>query len=102
MPKPPATVAAYLASLPEDLLREVSLVRDEINRRIPAGYEEGIQYGMIGWSVPHSTFPRGYHCDPSKPLPFAALAGRKHGVSIGFMCLYVDPAEWKRFQKAWK
>jgi len=102
MPKPPTTVAQYLASLPEDLRREVARVRDEINRRLPAGYEEGIQYGMIGWYVPHSIFPRGYHCDPAKPLPFAALAGRKHGVSVAFMSLYADKDGWRRFQDAWK
>lgn len=101
MPTPPSSVAAYLASLPEDLRREVSAVRDAVNRGLPAGYEEGIQYGMIGWYVPHAIFPQGYHCNPKQPLPFAALAGRKHGVSVGFMGMYGDDARWARFQRAW-
>lgn len=100
MPVPAQSVDAYLVALPDALRREASLVRDEINRRLPAGYQEGIQCGMIGWSVPHSIFPRGYHCDPRQPLPFAGLAGRRHGVSVGVMCLYADPEASERFAKA--
>ena len=51
-------------------------------------YEEGIQYGMIGYYVPHRVYPAGYHCDPKQPLPFAGLASQKNHLSLYLMCVY--------------
>ncbi|MBL9086878.1 MAG: DUF1801 domain-containing protein [Planctomycetia bacterium] len=98
----PTTVAAYLASLPEDRRAAVSAVRDAVNRALPAGYEEGIAYGMIGWHVPHRLYPAGYHCDPKQPLPFAGLASQKGHMSLHLMAVYLDPPRRDAFVRAWK
>lgn len=60
-----------------------------------------MQYGMIGYYVPHSVYPAGYHCDPRQPLPFASLASRKDHMSLGLMCLYGRPDEEAWFKKEW-
>lgn len=96
-----ATVEEYLASLPEDRREIVSKVRDAINARLPAGYEEGMQYGMIGWYVPHSIFPAGYHCDPKQPLPFAGLASQKNHIGLYLFCLYVNEEHLAWFTDAY-
>lgn len=102
MPKPATTVAAYLDSLPDGVRREVERVREAIHRKLPRGYEEGIRCGIIAWSVPPSVFPNGHPGAPERPMPFAALAGRKNGVSVAFLTHYADREEWARFQRAWK
>ena len=106
MPSKPTTVREYLDALPPDRRAAISAVRDVVNANVD-GYEEGIQYGMIGWYVPHSAFPAGYHCDPKQPLPFAALASQKSHMSLHLMGLYIAPRdagenpEAKRFREAW-
>ena len=79
------TVAQYLAELPEDRRAALSAVRDLIRAHIDPGFSEGIGYGMIGWSVPHSRYPAGYHCNPKDPLPFAGLASQKNHMSL-YIC----------------
>jgi hypothetical protein len=95
------TVEEYLASLPEDRRAIISAVRDAINARLPQGYEEGMQYGGIGWYVPHSLFPAGYHCNPKEPLNFAGLANQKNHIGIHLFCLYGSEARMKEFQEAY-
>ena len=82
------TVAAYLASLPADRRAAISAVRDVILKNLDKDYQEGMSYGMIGYSVPHSVFPAGYHCDPRQPLPFAGLASQKNHMSVYLMGMY--------------
>jgi hypothetical protein len=96
------SVEQYLAELPEDRRRELETVRAVVRAHLDAGFEEGMQYGMIGYYVPHRLYPAGYHCDPRQPLPFAALAAQKHGISVYLMPLYADAGELKRFQESWK
>jgi hypothetical protein len=102
------TVDAYLQSLPGDRRTAISAVRDVILRNLDASYEEGIQYGMIGYYVPHRVYPKGYHCDPKQPLPFAALASQKNYMSLYLMSAYCgcedgggqdQHARW--FREAW-
>lgn len=100
MPPKPTSVAGYLESLPPDRRAAIEAVRAAVNSRLPAGYEEGIQYGMIGWYVPHTLFPQGYHCDPAQPLPFASLASQKNYMSLYLMCLYADEAHRRWFEQA--
>ncbi|MGE5692212.1 MAG: DUF1801 domain-containing protein, partial [Candidatus Zixiibacteriota bacterium] len=77
-------------------------VREVILRNLPKGYEEVMQYGMIGYVVPHRLYPPGYHCDPSQPLTYAALASQKNHMAIYFMTIYghKETEEW--FKKAYK
>ena len=83
-----ATVDEYLASLSDDRRELVSVVRDVVRANVPVGVDERMQYGMIGWVVPHEVYPSGYHTDPEQPLPFAALASQKRYVSLYLMGLY--------------
>src|SRR5579862_2483657 len=96
-----ATVPAYLASLPADRRAAVEAVRKVILKNLDKDYEEGMLYGMIGYYVPHRIFPAGYHCDPTKPLCFAALASQKNALSVYLMCIYGDEAHAKWFKEAW-
>ncbi len=102
MPSQPASVKAYLESLPEDRRKALRKVRAAVNRGLPKGYKEGIQYGMIGWFVPHRLFPAGYHCDPKQPLPFASLASQKNHMALYLMCVYGDAKHRAWFERAWK
>ena len=98
----PTTPKQYLDTLPEDRRKSVQAIRKTINAHLGKGFKEGIQYGMIGWFVPHSVYPKGYHCDPAQPLPFASVASQKNHIGIYLFCLYTDEAEQDRFVKAWK
>ncbi|MCO6435704.1 MAG: DUF1801 domain-containing protein [Phycisphaerae bacterium] len=101
MPAKPATVTEYLGTLPEDRREDLEKIRAVILKNLPRGYEEGFQYGMIGYYVPHSVYPPGYHCDPRQPLPFASLSARKGYISLGLMSTYMDPKLDAWFRQAW-
>lgn len=96
------TVAEYIKSLPSDQREVLAAVRTVILANLDPGFQEGMQYGMVGYAVPHSRYPAGYHCDPTQPLPFAALAAQKNSFSLHLMGLYMNPAELAWFTKAWK
>jgi hypothetical protein len=96
-----ATVEAYLAELPEDRRDAIQAVRETILANLPKGYEEGMQYGMIGYFVPHSIYSPGYHCNPQEPLPFASLASQKNYMSLYLFCIYSSEEHATWFHKAW-
>jgi len=98
----PKTPKEYLDSLPEDRRKAIRKVRAAVNKGLPKGYKEGIQYGFLGWFVPHSVFPDGYHCDPTQPVPFAGLASQKNYMSLYLMCIYGDQRQRTWFEKEWK
>jgi hypothetical protein len=95
------TVEQYLSELPEDRRKALEAVRQVILKNLDKDYEEGIQYGMIGYYVPHRVYPAGYHCDPKQPLPFAGLASQKNYMSLYLMCVYGNSNHAKWFQEAW-
>ena len=95
------TVEEYLKNMPEDRRAAISAVRKVILANLPKGYEECMSYGMIGYVVPHSIYPAGYHCDPKLPMPFANLASQKNHMALYLMCCYGDPATERWFRKAW-
>lgn len=104
-----ATVDEYFASLPDDRRAALVTVRDVIRKNLDKDYEEGMQYGMIGYYVPHRVYPAGYHADPKQGLPFAALASQKNYMSVYLMGLYCgcvegvsDTALVRWFRDAWK
>lgn len=78
----------YVASLPPDRKEAISKLREEILKNLPAGFEETIGYGMLGYVVPHSLYPKGYHCDPKVPLPYMNLASQKNFIALYAMCVY--------------
>jgi hypothetical protein len=96
------TVKDYLAELPDDRRAALQAVRDVIVKNLDKDFEEGMQYGMIGYYVPHSIYPPGYHCDPRQPLPFAHLASQKNHMALYLMCVYADQDQRKSFEVEWK
>jgi uncharacterized protein YdhG (YjbR/CyaY superfamily) len=98
---PAKTVAEYLNSLPADRRAALEAVRAVILKNIDKTFRECVQYGMIGYAVPHEVFPAGYHCDPKQPLPFAGLASQKGHMSLYMMALYMNPENDKWFRQAW-
>src|SRR5690349_14425814 len=91
----------YLSALPEERKTTISAVRDVILKNLPKGYEEGIQYGMISYFVPHSIYPAGYHCDPKQPLTMAMLGNQKNHMALYLMTVYGDDETRKWFEDAW-
>ncbi len=98
---PKATVAQYLASLPPDRRAAMTAVREVVLKNLDKDYEEGMQYGMIGYYVPHRLFPAGYHCDPHQPVTFAGLASQKRHMALYLMCVYGSPEHEKWFREEW-
>ncbi|MEM7551359.1 MAG: DUF1801 domain-containing protein [Bacteroidota bacterium] len=78
----------YIEQLPEDRKLAISKLRQEIKSNIPDGFEEEMSYNMIGYVVPHSIYPSGYHCDPKLPLPFINLASQKNHVAVYHSGIY--------------
>ena len=91
------TVDQYIAELPEDRQKAIVTLRKEIKKNLPKGFKEGMNYGMMGWAVPHSLYPEGYHCKPEDPLPFMALASQKNFIAVYHMGIYADPKLLKWF-----
>ena len=90
------SVEEYLNNLPEERKTIIQKIREELKKNLPEGFEEGIGYGMIGYTVPHSIYPKGYHADPSVPLPFISLASQKNHIALYHMGVYSDQKlqEW--------
>lgn len=91
------TVEQYLKEVPADRQEAMNKLRKVIVKNLPKGFKEGMGYGMMGWSVPHSIYPAGYHCNPKDPLPFAALASQKNSINFYYMGIYGDPKLLKWF-----
>ncbi|WP_100610315.1 DUF1801 domain-containing protein [Confluentibacter lentus] len=81
----------YINQLPEDRKEPISQLRQVIKNNLPNGFEEGISYGMIGYYVPHTLYPKGYHCDPKLPLPFLSIASQKNAINFYHMGMYANP-----------
>lgn len=95
------SVKQYLAELPADRRAAISAVRDVIRANLDPRVEEGMQYGMIGFYIPHRVFPAGYHCDPKQPLPYACLASQKNYMSVYLMTIYNEGTEESWFRERW-
>ncbi len=98
------TVAAYLRALPKERRDTLSQVRQVMLDNIDPKFVELIQYGMIGYAVPHKLFADGYHCDPRQPVPFAGLASQKNHLSLYLVGVYFEGARQLRaeFINDWK
>jgi len=86
-----ATPDQYVSQLPEERQGAMQRLREVIRSHLPPGFEETMSYGMIGYVVPHSLYPGGYHCDPKLPLPFINLASQKQYIALYHMGIYADP-----------
>ena len=81
----------YIAELPEDRKPAMEKLRSIFLENIPKGFEEQMGYGMLGFVVPFSLYPSGYHCDTKLPLPFAGMASQKNFIALYHMGIYANP-----------
>ncbi|RYH73432.1 DUF1801 domain-containing protein [Flavobacteriaceae bacterium 144Ye] len=81
----------YISQVPEERQDVLKTLRKTIKANLPKGFEEGIQHGMIGYYVPHSKYPDGYHCTPEEPLPFMSFASQKNSINLYHSGIYAVP-----------
>lgn len=87
----------YVSKVPEERKEYFAQLRQVILDNLPDGFNEEMSYGMIGYVVPHSLYPDGYHCDPKLPLPFMSIASQKNFVALYHMGIYADPELYNWF-----
>lgn len=90
------TIELILKSIPEDRQKAFNQLHQVVVSNLPEGFESAISYGMLGYVVPHSIYPAGYHCKPTEPLPFACIANQKNSINFYHMGIYAkaDLLEW--------
>jgi len=81
----------YVEKVPEERRTSFKRLRQTVLDHLPAGFEEVMSYGMIGYVVPHSLYPDGYHCTPALPLPFMNIANQKNFIAFYHMGIYAEP-----------
>ena len=91
------TVNEILINLPEERAEPFNKLHEVILKNLPKGFEAAISYGGLGYVIPHSIYPAGYHCKPSEPLPFAGLASQKNSINFYHMGIYSDQKLLKWF-----
>jgi uncharacterized protein YdhG (YjbR/CyaY superfamily) len=96
------TPEQYITELPEDRKAIIVAIRKAIKTNLPKGFEEVITYGMLGYVVPHTIYPNGYHCDPKLPLGMVSVASQKNHIAIYHMGLYGSSALLDWFTAEWK
>ena len=95
-------VSEYIDALPEDRKNGFLKLRQTILENLPEGFEECINYSMLGYVVPHTLYPKGYHCDTSLPLPFMNLANQKNFIAFYHMGIYADETVKNTFVAAYE
>lgn len=91
MRTPGDTVEEILANVPEERKETFAKLHQTIVDNLPEGFEAAISYGGLGYVVPHSIYPNGYHCKPEEPLPFAGIASQKNTINLYHMGIYSNP-----------
>lgn len=84
------TPEEYISNLPEERKKAFLKLRKTLVENLPVGFAEEISYGMIGFVVPKSLYPEGYHCNPELPLPFISLASQKNFIALYHMGIYAN------------
>ncbi len=85
------SVSTYLENVEVSKKEAFLKLRETIKNNIDSTFNEEINYGMIGYVVPHEVYPSGYHCDPKLPLPFLAIAAQKNFIALYHMGIYMEP-----------
>ena len=90
------TVMDILSNIPSERAEHFNQLHDVIVKNLPNGFEAGISYGGLGYVIPHTLYPAGYHCKPIEPLPFAGISSQKNSINFYHMGMYSDPLlyEW--------
>lgn len=91
------TPEQYLKELPAERKEPMIQLRNTILKDLPKGFKECMAYGMIGYVVPHETYPDGYHCNPKLPLPFVSVGSQKNFIALHHMGIYGSPELLKWF-----
>ncbi len=97
-----STPEEYIAQIPKNRKNPIQKLRNVILNNLPKGFEEGINYGMIGYYVPHSIYPSGYHCNPKLPLPFMNIASQKNSINIYHSGIYAEKKLFDWFVSEYK
>ncbi|MFT6783233.1 MAG: hypothetical protein ACJA1A_003172 [Saprospiraceae bacterium] len=84
-------IEGYIADIPEDRVAPFMKLKETIKSNLPSGFEECLSYNMLGYVVPRSTYPDGYHCDTKLPLPFINIANQKGFIALYHMGIYANP-----------
>ena len=97
-----STPEEYIVHLPDDRKEAMSKLRTVILENLSAGFAETMSYGMIGYVIPHSVYPPGYHCDTRQPLPFMSIASQKNYIALYHSGIYANPAisDWFKAEYA--
>jgi hypothetical protein len=90
------TVKQYIAELDPKHAIVIEQVRQLVNKNLPKGYEEVMQYGMISWVIPLKVFPNTYN---KQPLASVSLARQKHYFALYLNCLYMNTDMLKQFEQ---
>jgi len=85
------SIKDYTNSLASDRKTTITQLINVIEQNIPKGFEKVMNYGMPSFVIPHSIYPKGYHCDITLPLPFIGVSNQKSSISLHHMGLYADP-----------
>ena len=90
------TVMDILSNIPSERAEHFNQLHDIIVKNLPNGFEAAISYGGLGYVIPHTLYPAGYHCKPIEPLPFAGISSQKNSINFYHMGMYSDPLlyEW--------
>ena len=92
-----STFNEYIDSIPEERRASINKMRKVLKANLPRGFKEIMAYGYPGFVVPHSTYPAGYHVDPTQPLPFVGYASQKNFVALYHYGVYASPKLYKWF-----
>ena len=92
-------IQEYKRNIPEDRKDIFDKLMKTIRENIPKGFSEELSYGIPAWVVPHSLYPKGYHCSPELPLPFVSIASQKNFIALYHMGIYATPELLDWFMK---
>ena len=96
-----STVDEYLQKVQPERQEPMARLRALLRSNLPEGFEEVLSYSMPGYVVPHALYPKGYHCDPSLPLPFVSFASQKNFIALYHMGLYANEDHMAWFKASW-
>ena len=92
-------ILEYKKNVPEDKKDVFDKLMKTVRENIPKGFSEELSYGIPAWIVPHSLYPKGYHCSPELPLPFVSIASQKNFIALYHMGIYATPELLDWFMK---
>lgn len=95
-------IDTYIATIDEGRRDTYIKLFKILEENIPEGFELNFGYGMPGFDVPFSRYPKGYHVDPTQPLPFIALGIQKGHIGLYHLGIYADEDLLHWFQDEYK